>query len=1080
MLRRIIGPCGSGKTEVIMEYLGKAIKSGKRCFLIVPEQQSVERESLLCERFGDECNMYCEVLNFERLPNRVAREYGGLTAQTVRESGRAALLSLISAASRESLSEYAPVCGEEEFADSLYTLFSRLKARMIGTKELRGACALIPREESRVKRKLSDIALLYSQYEEKLAETGADPRDGLTRLAEELHSKPFFRGSYVFIDSYYTFTAQEYAVIKELAAQCAELFITFACEKDTPLLRPFFAENAKCAEIIKSFSPHECEDIYLPDVRRFSGNCLAALERSLWADGASEYLGADASVRFITAADRFGEVDAAAAVISAYVRAGGRYRDIALLAGDPDKYRGLVGAAFRRDGIPVYISAKEDTESKPLISFITGCIDAVSDGFSLASVKKVLKSGFARLTTVECDALISYADAWKLRGKTWISDTDWQLDPEGYNENGLSERAERQLKTVNRAKRKLSPMLSELYEGLGHGEDTAAHYAEFIYGFLIKYGCDETLRRRAQRLLKHGRREEADREIQLWKLVIGIIDDLYSLCGTYKVTPARVSGLIKLMCGRCPGGAIPAVNDAVTFGSASLMRAGNKKLVIVLGMCDGEFPALPQKNEFFDRYEESLLESAELCISDGVEKEINSNMFLVYAAVAAPTQSLVLISPESDIGGEELRKSGAWYAARRLLPNVCEENGSTLVSTAQSVAAMYPLMRRGAQRELIGRALVQRGVLFYDSAPSAYDPRSRIIFRADRVTLSPTSFEKYIGCPFSYFGEKLLLLKEKKENRWEGANIGQYVHKMLCDTVRGCVQNGRFIAPTDAELDSRMNKLSEDYFQSFLGKEAAADKQFMNTFRLADDTVRRAAKEICVELSKGSFVPSGFEYRIGLRDPDTNAIRFKCEKGSVFLTGSIDRVDIYTAPDGRKYARVVDYKTYDKSLDPNRVGEGFDTQMLHYLFAYCDSNGTIPAAAEYVSVAEAERDINAKERDPEVPEYPRRGLVLDNTDIIDAMGSRAFLPIKLTKSGIHKSYEKYVLSEEGFESVRKTVGEYVVDVGNRILDGKTDIAPCTGAKESPCKYCIMKPVCRKSSFGGGNGGESDEYAGDEE
>ena len=99
MLRRIIGPCGSGKTEVIMEYLGKAIKSGKRCFLIVPEQQSVERESLLCERFGDECNMYCEVLNFERLPNRVAREYGGLTAQTVRESGRAALLSLISAAS---------------------------------------------------------------------------------------------------------------------------------------------------------------------------------------------------------------------------------------------------------------------------------------------------------------------------------------------------------------------------------------------------------------------------------------------------------------------------------------------------------------------------------------------------------------------------------------------------------------------------------------------------------------------------------------------------------------------------------------------------------------------------------------------------------------------------------------------------------------------------------------------------------------------------------------------------------------------------------------------------------------------
>lgn len=1078
MLRRIIGPCGSGKTEAIMEYLGKAIKNKKRCFLIVPEQQSVERESLLCERFGDECNMYCEVLNFERLPNRVAREYGGLTSQSVRESGSVALLSLIAAEARGELSEYAPVCGEEKFADSLYTLFSRFKARMIDPESLHAARELIAPDEARVCGKLSDIALLYSRYNETVERGGIDPRDGLTRLAAELPSKPFFRDSYVFIDSYYTFTHQEYAVIKELAAQCAELYITFTCEKDAALRRPFFAENAECAEQIRRFSPNDFEDIYLPDVRRFSGNCLAALERSIWASDVSEHRGNDGSVRFITAADRFGEVDAAAAVIAAYVRAGGRYRDIALLAGDPDKYRGIVSAAFRRDKLPIYISSKEDTETKPLISFITGCIDAAADGFSLSSVKKILKSGFTGLTAAECDAVISYADAWRLNGKTWISDSEWHLDPEGYNENGLSERSERILKTVNRAKKKLSPMLSELYEGLGSGESDIACSAEFIYGFLIKYGCDERLRERAEKLLKRGLREEADREIQLWKLVMGILDDLHLLCGTYKATPARLSGLIKIMCGRCPSGAIPAVNDAVTFGAASLMRAGNKKLVIIIGMCDGEFPALPHKNEFFDRYEESLLEGAELSIGDSAEKEINTNMFFVYAAFAAPSEALVLISPESDIGGEELRKSSAWYAAKRALPDVREENGSALVSTAESVAAVYPLLRRGEQRDRIGRALSAHGVAYYDRAPAAYDPVSRIVFRSDRVTLSPTAFEKYMGCPFSYYGEKLLSLKEKKENRWEGSNIGQYVHKMLCDSIKGCVKNGRFVAPSDAELESRMDKLSDEYFKTFIGAEAADDKRFMNTFRIADDTVRRVAKEICTELSKGEFVPLGFEYRIGLPKSDIPAVKYDCEKGRVLLTGSIDRVDVYTAPDGKQYARVVDYKTYDKSLDPSKVEEGYDTQMLHYLFAYCDANGTKPAAAVYISIKESERDITST-KTPAV-EYSRRGLLLDDADVIRAMGGMEFLPIKFTKDGsINKNSGKYTLTDEKFASLRDAVNEYVADAGNRILGGVTDIAPTTGAKESPCKYCIMKPICRKSSFGREDGGVSDESADNE-
>ena len=83
MLHRIIGRAGGGKTEYMMQRLGDSLKKGKRCIVIVPEQQSVDYEGMLCDRFGDGVNLLCEVLNFERLPNRIAREYGDLAVNNI-------------------------------------------------------------------------------------------------------------------------------------------------------------------------------------------------------------------------------------------------------------------------------------------------------------------------------------------------------------------------------------------------------------------------------------------------------------------------------------------------------------------------------------------------------------------------------------------------------------------------------------------------------------------------------------------------------------------------------------------------------------------------------------------------------------------------------------------------------------------------------------------------------------------------------------------------------------------------------------------------------------------------------------
>ena len=78
MIYRIIGRGGSGKTAFILEAIKKAHDEGKECIFLTPEQQSLHMEKELCAMLGSGYNITTEILNFERLPDRIFRENGGV------------------------------------------------------------------------------------------------------------------------------------------------------------------------------------------------------------------------------------------------------------------------------------------------------------------------------------------------------------------------------------------------------------------------------------------------------------------------------------------------------------------------------------------------------------------------------------------------------------------------------------------------------------------------------------------------------------------------------------------------------------------------------------------------------------------------------------------------------------------------------------------------------------------------------------------------------------------------------------------------------------------------------------------
>lgn len=157
MLHRIIGRAGSGKTTYLLAVLREALQDGADCIVLVPEQQSLETERLLSETLGDGYNMHCEVLNFERLPNRVAREYGGLARTYIDDSGRDLLMSVVLERLSPQLIEYGGVCADGDFIRKTLSAIAALKAAGIDADALELAAARLGGGSARLAAKLTDL-----------------------------------------------------------------------------------------------------------------------------------------------------------------------------------------------------------------------------------------------------------------------------------------------------------------------------------------------------------------------------------------------------------------------------------------------------------------------------------------------------------------------------------------------------------------------------------------------------------------------------------------------------------------------------------------------------------------------------------------------------------------------------------------------------------------------------------------------------------------------------------------------------------------------------------------------------------
>ena len=704
MLELIYGPPGSGKTGEILKRLTRDLKEGKKCILLVPEQQVVlaERHCTLCTESLGMSTLDLEVLSFRRLANRIFREYGGLCYQYINKGGQLLILWQVFSALAPYLKEYhGAEISERSVISSMLREIQSLKRAGISASSLRDAATALQRGKDgeknlRLIKKMQDIALLYEGYDALLQKSFDDPEEDLPRACRllELPEHRFFDGKRVYLDGFFDLTGQEYELLRKMlsTAEC----VTVSLDKRQRDRREFLSKVSDFEKILLKTARSEdpSGSVFFSELSEDPRRALPLLkvEKCFQNDGNSD-LGEtraddrpaedcpaedrpeekNALVKVLCCRSPYEEAEALAAEILSDVRAGGRFRDHAVALRATGVYEGIVESVFGRCGIPCFFSVRDRLQNKAAVRAILSALEILRGGFRTEDVIEYIKTGFSGISEEDAFLLEEYARTWSVSGKRWYDEIGFTMNPEGYSDR-FTDETEAQLLKLNELRQKVVLPLTAFFEifrrnekGSGakkKGENapeipppTAGEITKALYSFLVSVKMEDTLRKESEEARLAGRGEDGETLAQLWNAICEALDTVCLAAGALPCTPTLYLQILQAVFSSEELGSIPTAVDEVLFSDALLLRGSGIRHAHLLGANEGIFPGNAEEDSVFGDDDLELLWKMGLHLPGNTEQKNEEELHGFYRALTLPTERLTISYSEENLQGTPLEAS---------------------------------------------------------------------------------------------------------------------------------------------------------------------------------------------------------------------------------------------------------------------------------------------------------------------------------------------------------------------------------------------------------------------------------------
>lgn len=1077
MLQFVLGRAGSGKTEYLRRLLADRSLSGfGGTVMIVPEQYTFETEKAMLRLAGSVRGNAIPVYSFTRLAEAVFRKEGGAVGRRLSDGGRRILMASAIEACQDRLEVYAAAAKSGRVTDVMLTAVNEMKMCGISPEELGHTARDLG--GSGLGKKLSELSLLYHTYDALVAASYLDSRDDLTRLSQALETSSFFEGCTVAVDSFEGFTAQEVAVLTQIMRRADQVIVSLCTDgldhTGTGLFalvdRTLHRLSAAAAENGVSVQP----PVMLTGAPRFQNENLKLVEAQLFCAGETMTSPDHEGITVFEARDPYEEAEFVAATIRRLVtQEGWRYRDFSIICRSPERYYGCLDAALKKRDIPCFVSQPARVDGEPVTRFVLGAFEAVLGGYPTEALLEMLKTGVSGFTAEEISSLENYAYLWKIGGAGWRQ--EFVRHPQGFGKEFAPEDTQ-ELARLNQLRQRL---IGPLERFAARTKDaTGSEISQATYMMLMAYGMEENLPAYCLALEEAGEDALAKKQLRVWDLLMEILDQMRAILGDRPLPRERYYQLLKEVIAGEDVSEIPQTVDQVIFGTAEQVRQSSPRAAFLIGAAQGEFPLAPKSSGVFSDAERRELIARELPLGDPLEQRAIEERYLAYSVACAPSQRLYVSWPRT-ADGEDKEPSELVTALLGIFPDLWPLRDLTDVYFANSKEAAFSRMAaRFNQTDSASGALRQ----LFEGDP-AYRGRVEALERAagrgeeqledsalaqelfgKRPFLSPTQVEVYHQCPFQYFCRYGLNARERRPAEVDVLQYGTLMHFLFERIFREPAQvRARW---TEEELEERVSGLIQEYAQENMGGLGLLSGREKYRLSRLCQSACKLIRHVEEELAQSQFVPQHLEWGLGY-GKDALPLEIPTAKGKVTVGGTIDRVDLYVDPQGKRFVRIIDYKTGRKTFRLADALYGLNMQMLVYLAALVENGQEFPAGILYMPAAEPSVSVDRGTGEDKIKaeadkQLKMSGLVLSDQEIIQAMEAGAkgrFIPASLNKDGSLGRFSS-ALDGEQLKTVLAYSKRLIATMGEELLSGRVEAAP-NRKNKIPCRWCAYSPVCGK-------------------
>lgn len=1109
-LQMIYGRSGSGKTSFMFEKLRKSLEKDpdirKKRYVIVPDQFSYMMERKILETFGEKYVFSIQVCGFKMLSQRVLERTGGIKKSVLSPVGRSMLLSKIAGEKKEELKVYRKTATYAGFAQLISDTVKEFKDYSITPKELLEASEKL--EMPDLKEKLIDLHTIYKEYEARIESGYIDTEDQMSIAAEKINNAAFLKGAEFYIDEFSDFTPIQLKTIKEFI-RTGDTYITLTLDEGignehTGVFSLTRDTDNELMDIIRETGVRLEKPVFLKGSQRFKENPeLGFIESEFYSYPNKEWEEEPEAVRIRRCSDLYEEIEFVAKDILQKVRNEGlRYKDFAVLLRNIESYKSILKSVMDEYEIPIFIDSRKEIDSNPLATFIASFFEIKKQNFTFDPTFKYLKTYLTSVDMEHIDILENYClangiESWKWNDDFWkykVQDVTDELE------------AARLLNLVNEIKDEIYNVLNESFSKIEE-EKTVKGKATVFYDFLVKSGALKTY----SGWIKDFENNDKEKHLEysgVLNALMSVLDQMVESMGNEDINTEDFGNTILVGLSTSKISIIPATLDQVIAGDISRVRSSTVRGIYVVGVNDGVLPRNPESTGIFTDADRETLREIQFKISRDSKARAFYEQFYVYNALTIADKFLTVTYPIADHEGKSLRPSTVPGRLKRLFPKLIEEAPEDL-GGGRDKGVTELSGKNEAFRELLGQirrhhdmkpvdqkwrevysyfknseysrklASCEEGIRF-TNYPAVLKAESVDKLYGRNLNLTVSRLERYNSCPFSYFAEFGLKAKERKEFILNTPDVGILMHDVLDKFTRRISEerlDWKDVSKdyTERTVDELMEKVIEEGNNSVISSTSRNKYLGTKVKRIISSSVGVIKNQIV----RGEFTPMFSEVAFG-KDSQFKPLILNLEGDrKVNISGRIDRIDVFRDTN-KNYIRIIDYKSFGKTLTLKDIYYGLQLQLLVYLNVVLENSDrilrgdTFPGAVLYMRldkpVVESFSGMTDNDLEVEILKSLKlKGLILKDAKIVRSMdkdmeGVSLVIPAKIKKdgdvTGTGTENNDLLVSEEQFDVLREYVSHIVVETCMSLLSGNISITPVLNDGKPQCLWCPYKSLCQ--------------------